>query len=481
MAQLLRTTDKWSEIQSDDSQETLEVSELNPSPRTSSVLHLHATRASLPATLPIELQLKVRTQMGRLTSIQDVHEAVIKNSGDLSMEELADLKAQIEEALKAFNQEHAYLEVVWPTSMAHHEYFEANCHLQMQRACSAVKRFIAKEKASLLNLRSTQQLETLPVISLPKFTGSYTDWPPFFELFSSMILTNTRLQNVEKFYYLKRCLEGEPAQLISNLPLTDASLQSALEQLRTRYENKRLLIQAHLDQLLALPATKHHSARLLNQLLTAAIENRNAVLNLVDPNQLADCILVHQVSSRLDGATKKMWESSLEATNEYPTFDQLTQFATSRVRILERLEADQNKSAQPQSKQAPPPEQPVQPARIRRTISHQAVPRASPYEACDCCGRGHYIVACSQFRRMSIKDRFMCVQLNRLCYNCLGRHPLKACKTTRECKLCSTRHHTMLHGSEVAFMTTSTQPPASHPKQRAGSSQAYSFTSPGAR
>ncbi|XP_043498831.1 uncharacterized protein LOC122522094 [Polistes fuscatus] len=96
----------------------------------------------------------------------------------------------------------------------------------------------------------------LPNISLPKFSGAFSDWRPFEELFSSMIKNNPDLSQVEKLHYLRTSLEGEAAKVISNLKLSADSFDIAWNRLSDRFDNKRLLILAHLDRLMALPASR---------------------------------------------------------------------------------------------------------------------------------------------------------------------------------------------------------------------------------
>ncbi|XP_011880277.1 PREDICTED: uncharacterized protein LOC105568876, partial [Vollenhovia emeryi] len=54
---------------------------------------------------------------------------------------------------------------------------------------------------------------------------------------------------------------------------------------------------------------------------------------------------------------------------------------------------------------------------------------------------------CSKFRELAPAARHKVAIDKRLCFNCLGRHSVRACKSQRGCKTCSGRHHTMLHGT----------------------------------
>ena len=47
----------------------------------------------------------------------------------------------------------------------------------------------------------------------------------------------------------------------------------------------------------------------------------------------------------------------------------------------------------------------------------------------------------------------------RLCYNYLERHNVRQCKSTQKCRVCSERHHTVLHG-DTRSANQPTQAPA---------------------
>ncbi|CAG9796916.1 unnamed protein product [Diatraea saccharalis] len=66
-----------------------------------------------------------------------------------------------------------------------------------------------------------QYKPNLPKISLPKFSGSYGDWLSFKDLYVTMVHSNEELSPVQKFYYLKSCLVGEAASLVTTLECTN--------------------------------------------------------------------------------------------------------------------------------------------------------------------------------------------------------------------------------------------------------------------
>ena len=77
--------------------------------------------------------------------------------------------------------------------------------------------------------------------------GSCTDWMSFAELFRASFDSNNQLLNSEKQNNLKTCVKREAAKLISSVTITDWNKEITWELLRERYENKRNIVQAHLQ------------------------------------------------------------------------------------------------------------------------------------------------------------------------------------------------------------------------------------------
>ena len=100
----------------------------------------------------------------------------------------------------------------------------------------------------------------LSKLQLPTFTGSYTNCMSFFDLFKTSIDFNSHLSNSEKLNYLTTCVKGEAASLTSSISITDENYNIALRLLKDRYENKRSIIQAHLQAVWSQPVLNIGSA-----------------------------------------------------------------------------------------------------------------------------------------------------------------------------------------------------------------------------
>ena len=80
--------------------------------------------------------------------------------------------------------------------------------------------------------------------------------------------------------------------------------------------------------------------------------------------------------------------------------------------------------------------------RVQQKVTHS--PRIAQHP-CTYCGDQHFIVACPKFRELTPVQRKRFVTDKPLCFNCLGTHPAKECRSTYTCRECNKRHHTMIH------------------------------------
>ncbi|XP_017875598.1 uncharacterized protein LOC108622314, partial [Ceratina calcarata] len=56
----------------------------------------------------------------------------------------------------------------------------------------------------------------LPRIVLPKFSGDYTDWENFKDIFESLVVNNDNLSNVQRLHYLKASLIDDAKLVLKN-------------------------------------------------------------------------------------------------------------------------------------------------------------------------------------------------------------------------------------------------------------------------
>lgn len=75
-----------------------------------------------------------------------------------------------------------------------------------------------------------------PAISLPTFSGNYSEWTQFRDLFSSIVGSLTDLPQVEKPHHLRSCLREEAYSVIANVDVRGNSYDNAWKLLTSQYE-----------------------------------------------------------------------------------------------------------------------------------------------------------------------------------------------------------------------------------------------------
>ncbi|GFY59182.1 integrase catalytic domain-containing protein [Trichonephila inaurata madagascariensis] len=117
----------------------------------------------------------------------------------------------------------------------------------------------------------------LPEIPLPVFRGRYYEWSSFKSQFNNIITNNNDLNESQKLYYLKASLQGD-AKLLETV---DDSFESLIKALETRFEDKRLLTQTHINAILVTERLTSKSARDIRSMTDILNKNIRA-LKLLD-------------------------------------------------------------------------------------------------------------------------------------------------------------------------------------------------------
>ncbi|XP_011858553.1 PREDICTED: uncharacterized protein LOC105556088 [Vollenhovia emeryi] len=269
---------------------------------------------------------------------------------------------------------------------------------------------------------------TLPRIQLPTFSGKYEDWPPFRDLFKSLIVADTSISNVTRLHYLKTSLKGEAESLVSSLPTTEKNFKRAWQTLVNHYENTRILVRSFYSKYTALPKMKTESPSELRKLFHHMTSTVSALESIGRPITSSEDLFVFLTVEMLDPRSRREWENSIGASAEPPTHKELLAFLEQRSHTLEALHPSKGES-------------------VRAAQSHhvQAEPSKKQKERCTLCRKDHFLMMCDTFRGKSAGDRKRFVDDTQLCLNCLGKHKVSECKSKRNCTVCEGRHHSSLH------------------------------------
>ncbi|XP_044729531.1 uncharacterized protein LOC123292882 [Chrysoperla carnea] len=290
---------------------------------------------------------------------------------------------------------------------------------------------------------SSNMTPVLPKIVLPTFDGSKKHWPVFWETFQSLIDNNRSLDDNSKVNYLLSALRGHALEMCTGIIPTAANYQIIKDLLKERFEDKRLLMDTYLSQLLNFKQSKLESAAHLNSFLEVFDTSVTALKNL-KIDDLLDYVLVFIALSKLDCETRKFFEMSLKG-NTLPTYSGFISFIKGHIRTLcnsSSSDAYKVKTQTPSAKTIS-----INPQKSAKS-THSFVAKKEDIFKCPACTQrvSHSIYRCSQFRKLSPQERYKIVMDKSLCLNCLSdKHKINVCRSENLCSVCKSKHHTMLH------------------------------------
>ncbi|CAK1589183.1 unnamed protein product [Parnassius mnemosyne] len=319
-------------------------------------------------------------------------------------------------------------------------YFKNNIYDETENAYIETKTVLRDELAKLQSVHITEKPNfekgvectnvKLPKISIPTFSGKYAEWTTFRDLFITLIHKNASIENIQKMHYLKAHLIGEVEQLLRHIPVTAANYLESWNLLNKLYDNKKYLTNCLLKRFMSQPNVSV-SSRSIKELLDTTVECLNGLKNIGVVVESWDVIVIYIVSAKLDNETRKLWESTISASDDLPKFDEFSKFLENRFRSLEFL--DTKVRTKPVSKQS---------------VLHALKTNTSSISLNNCqyCQGSHKIAHCKQFARQDYDSRQSFVQNNNLCFNCLGNnHSVYFCRQNSKCHVCKRKHHSLLH------------------------------------
>ncbi|KAL0884187.1 hypothetical protein ABMA27_016192 [Loxostege sticticalis] len=312
---------------------------------------------------------------------------------------------------------------------------------ELNKCLSTLPQEFVEPRVNSKSSYPSQSQVKLPEIHIPKFSGNYTEWITFRDLFVSMIHKNESLDNVQRLQYLKGYLTGEAEQLIRYIPVSDANYNQCWKLLEQRYCNKKYLAHNILKRFLSQKNATTVSASVLKEFIDTTSDCLSALTNLGIDVSTWDIIIIHLLSLKLDPETRKEWELHIAktvASDCLPTYNQMKDFLYDRFRALECIEPKHMGKHVASN------------VRSGQNVSHSKVLHTTNVQkmSCEYCGEEHKLCFCKKFTNLDCENRRDFVTKNRICFNCLGsNHGVQFCRTPINCRVCKKRHHSLLHPS----------------------------------
>ncbi|XP_050515055.1 uncharacterized protein LOC126890243 [Diabrotica virgifera virgifera] len=289
----------------------------------------------------------------------------------------------------------------------------------------------------------------LPCIDLPHFQGNFINFASFIDLYNSIVHNNAALGNVEKFKYLKGCLDGTPLSLIRNLPITNDNYQVAYDLIVKRYTNVRRCATAHWDAIMGVQKISAVNSKNLAKLVDTFLENLAALKTLGLPTEHWDFIMFNLLLSKLDVDSIKLFELE-NKSNEIPSFKKLVAFIETQYIAYDNLDSSigEGKKSRATNNTEPKANSKHQTGDSRHNRSSSSFITNSSSVCCALCKQSHYLNQCSLFLKKSPKERYQFCKESSSCFKCLNQanHSVKSCPKSFKCSKCSSHlHNSLLH------------------------------------
>lgn len=310
---------------------------------------------------------------------------------------------------------------------------------------------IAQHDNNQINPTNNGQIK-LPAIILPTFTGDFTQWNSFHDLFDSLVVKNIALSNVNKLHHLKSSLSGEAELVLRPFAIEGHNFETAWALLKRRFANKRMLVNAQFSRLMSQSKINNCSPESIRHILDTSIEAITALKSQLTAGERFDALLIFIISQKLEIKSIEAWEQSINTNENVQTFEAFSTFLENYCRTQELIQSTVNK--------------PIISSRNqefnRVTKSFHSV--NSSVQCILCNKDNHSIYRCYRFKRLTVQERLHMVQSKNLCTRCLSSdHLFENCPHTYQCYKCKASHNILLHQSETA--TTSNSFVATTPQQ----------------
>lgn len=309
----------------------------------------------------------------------------------------------------------------------------------------------------------------LPHITIPNFSGDYSAWTSFHDLFEALVIKNDNLSNVQRLHHLKSFVSGDAEILLRKYSVQENNFEPAWALLKKRYANKRLLINTIFERFLSQPRVPYSSADGLRHLLDTSLECISSIGNLLEDEQLYEALVLHIMAQKLDVKTLEAWEKSIQGDEDPASIEQLTEFLDETCRTMELVNStkkqfDNRSSNNRFEKKSTLDHKPFVKS-FHSSLSSQSSSTSSnsrqqsqSSKVCLFCDKSHGIQECFKFRALKQPERLKYVISKSLCPRCLGQgHPITSCFSSRSCSKCNkSEHHTLLHNSPNSETTNQT-------------------------
>ena len=294
--------------------------------------------------------------------------------------------------------------------------------------------------------------QSAPKMDIPQFAGDYHQWISFKDLFLETIHNNPTISTTQKMQHLKTKLRGEAEKLVQHLSLSADNYKSCWEILTQRYDNRRLQFTSYMNTMLNIPTIVTPDAYNLKKLHDVITECLNGITNIGLDTATWDPVIVHLMSQKLDHTTYNEYIKDLHDHREIQNLQDFLFFLESKFMAYESMKTTKKENtpkisySKPNYKHYFMKKPNLTNWNDKKTFT-KTYHTYSMYSPCPCCDGKHVLMQCPKFLEMDIGHRNHTVSKLHLCKNCLFSHGNADCTSSKTCKECNLRHHTLLHNA----------------------------------
>lgn len=182
----------------------------------------------------------------------------------------------------------------------------------------------------------------LPEIQLPEFNGKPNEWKRFIALYDRMVHNNSKIDNGIKIEYLKTCVKGQAAKIINHMDPNPDNYLTCYELLRKRFDNKREMLEALIDNIMKIPKMESENAELLKAMHDTVFEAIMSIKNIDISTDNWDPLLCHILTRKLDAATLVSYECQLHDVRKPQTLPDFLAYLEKRFMALHSATAGES-------------------------------------------------------------------------------------------------------------------------------------------
>ena len=275
------------------------------------------------------------------------------------------------------------------------------------------------ERKIEMGTQAKASLAKLPRLKITPFKGTAADWVRFENMFITQV-DSRQISSEEKFGYLLEFVVPKVRDRISNLKPSTMGYKMAWERLKTEYGQTRVVINAHLDEIINLPTIRGTNHHRIQEFYDKLSNNFDALQTLGEGDKLQGFMMntlnkLPHVKPDLVRVDYKWEEWDMEA-------------------LITNLQAWLRRNKSEESPKPPVDQQ----KRERNWFGGDGKPKPKSIF----CNEDHWSDECKKVVAQEARKKFFVSK--GLCFNC-GRtgHRGSQCHS-RGCFKCGSRHHTSI-------------------------------------